>query len=107
MGVMFSDQRSAPLCSVCDGRLAQEPIILCSDCVHPDRVRTFCSHCELRLDLSLDEAIQLFAKSGLSLSQAGVCLLFTDGCPDCTQTTECSPPVIFTMEGESGSPPVI
>lgn len=71
-----------PFCSVCDGRGHQEPILLCVDCVHPDRVRTYCSSCKIRMDFSLKEAQELFSKAGLDLTYTGV-VLFFDGCPTC------------------------
>ena len=85
---MARDQDSArrshaPICSVCDGRRAQAPVVLCADCAHPDRVRTYCAHCEVRLDLSLEGARELFGKFGLKITHPGVALLFPDGCPDC------------------------
>ncbi|MBI4435221.1 hypothetical protein HY630_00975 [Candidatus Uhrbacteria bacterium] len=96
--VQDSARRSdAPLCSVCDGRRAQAPIILCVDCAHPDRVRTYCASCEMRLDLSLVEAQGLFHKFGLTITHPGVTLFFPDGCLDC-RGLQCNAPEIYILD---------
>ena len=105
MRVVRSVRRSsAPLCSVCDGRLAQVPIMLCTDCVHPDRVRTYCAACECRLDLSLEDARTLFSVAGLQVPWTGIVLLFTSGCPTCGDTF--SAPTVFSMEKPEPHDPV-
>lgn len=76
---------SLPLCSVCDGRIEQEPILLCVDCVHKDRVRTFCAKCKERLDLSLQEARDLFKEVGYKITRTGTVVFFTEGCPSCCE----------------------
>lgn len=86
-----------PLCSVCDGRRTQAPIILCADCAAPTRVRTYCSSCEVRLDLSLEAAQKLFEKFGLMIAHPGVTLRFPDGCPDC-RGEECSAPEVYILD---------
>lgn len=86
-----------PLCSVCDERRGQDPVILCADCAHPDRVRTYCASCEGRLDLTLEGARELFALFGLTIQRSGVTLLFCDGCPDC-RDGECTVPEIYLLE---------
>lgn len=96
--VQHSARRShAPLCSVCDGRRAQAPIILCADCAHPDRVRTYCAACEVRLDLSLAAAQELFRAFGLTLTCPGTTLLFHDGCPDC-RGQDCQAPEAYILD---------
>ncbi|MEK7619706.1 MAG: hypothetical protein AAB413_00490 [Patescibacteria group bacterium] len=99
---MARDQDSArrshaPICSVCDGRRAQAPVVLCADCAHPDRVRTYCAHCEVRLDLSLEGARELFGKFGLKITHPGVALLFPDGCPDC-RGEDCPAPEVYILD---------
>ena len=76
-------QSTAPLCSICDGRRKQKPIILCCDCAHPERVRTYCAGCDIRLDLSLEEAQALFATTGLTITRTGIAMLYPEGCPSC------------------------
>jgi hypothetical protein len=88
---------SPPLCSVCDGRRSQEPIILCSDCVHPHRVHTYCALCNVRLQLTLEEAQALFSHFNLVPLRAGVTLLFHAGCPRCRQD-RCGPPKIYVLD---------
>jgi|SRR3989339_1541726 len=84
MVVRYSARRKTDtsFCSVCDGRGHQEPILLCVDCVHPERVRTYCSSCKLRMNFSLKEAQTLFNKMNLELRYTGIVLLF-HGCPTC------------------------
>jgi len=86
-----------PLCSVCDGRRQQEPIILCVDCAHPDRVRTYCALCKIRLDLALEDAQELFRKFGLTIPHSGITLLFHSGCPDC-RAEECVAPEVYALD---------
>ncbi len=88
---------SPPLCSVCDGRRAQSPIILCADCAHSDRVRTYCASCRVRLDLSLENASKLFEKFGLLIPHPGITLFFQDGCPHC-RGEECSVPEVYILD---------
>jgi hypothetical protein len=78
-------QSTAPLCSVCDGRRRQLPIILCVECAHPDRVRTYCAKCRIRLNLALEEAQDLFSKAGLTITRTGLVFLFPDGCASCCE----------------------
>lgn len=87
---------TAPLCSVCDGRRRQEPIILCVECAHPDRVRTYCAVCDIRLDLSLAEAQEIFGLAGLTFKRTGVVLLFPDGCARCRD--DHSAPEIYVID---------
>ena len=98
--VRYSARRKTdtPFCSVCDGRRHQEPILLCVDCVHPDRVRTYCSSCRIRMDFSLKEAQELFSKTGLNLTYTGVVLLF-DGCSSCTHNGG-STPEIYVLDDQ-------
>ncbi|MBI5793622.1 hypothetical protein HZA87_00850 [Candidatus Uhrbacteria bacterium] len=96
--VRGSARRSdAPLCSVCDGRRHQEPIILCADCAHPNRVRTYCASCKMRLDLSLQDARALFLKFGLTITHSGITFLFYDGCP-CCRGEQCNAPEIYALD---------
>ena len=96
--VMDSVRRShAPLCSVCDGRGAQAPIILCADCADPTRVRTFCASCKVRLDLSLEDARELLEKFGIAITHSGITFSFPDGCPSC-RGQECGAPKIYALD---------
>ncbi|MBI4437850.1 hypothetical protein HY631_02770 [Candidatus Uhrbacteria bacterium] len=96
MGRMIRSGRRAqapPLCSVCDARGKQEPILLCVDCAHPDRVRTYCAACHGRLDLSLGQAQELFLRAGLTVRRTGVVFFYADGCPECCPDAGSDPDV--------------
>lgn len=91
---------SPPLCSVCDGRRSQEPIILCADCIDPGMVRSYCASCKARLDLSTREAQALFRRFDLSIMHGGVTFLFPDGCARCQMDGGSEPEVYVLDESE-------
>ena len=79
-------------CAVCENGKTESVVFLCTECVHPDRVRTYCSGCGDRLDLSLEEAQTLFSHAGLSITKTGLVFRFIR-CPMCSPgntSLECS-----------------
>lgn len=91
---------SPPLCSVCDGRRDQEPIILCEDCIALGMVKSYCAFCKARLDLSTTEAQALFRRFGLWITHGGVTFLFPDGCARCRGDGGSAPEVYVLDEPE-------
>jgi len=51
------------------------------------------------LDLSLEDARELFQKFGLTITHPGITLLFPDGCPDC-RGEDCGSPEIYVLDPE-------
>lgn len=68
-------------CPVCGGG-SEHPLVPCHLCVHPDRVRTYCSACKARLDGSLAQMKERFLHTMGCLEKSGVTVRF-DACPSC------------------------
>ncbi len=91
------------LCAVCEGGREQGEILLCTRCLHPSRVRTYCTRCTGRLDLSLEEAQTLFAHADLKIDRAGI-VFRLNGCAVCQPHTSPMLEVSFANL-EDGFPP--
>lgn len=73
-------------CSVCeDAGNKRDTVLICTECAHPERVRTYCKSCQTRLDLSLEEAQSLFQKAVPHPEDItrGLVFVFEDACPEC------------------------
>ena len=91
-------------CAVCQNGKTEDVVFLCTECAHPDRVRTYCTGCGHRLDLSLEKAKTLFSHAGLSITYAGVVLRYSR-CPMCSPenvSLDCT----FTVH-QDGFPPCL
>ena len=86
-------------CTVCDWDTfppEETPVNICSLCVHPERVRSYCRTCHERLDFSLRAARLFFGLSKLNVWRTGIVLCF-DGCLSCEKELA-TPPHIFYLE---------
>ena len=87
-------------CDICNDRDDKpgDDVLICKRCGHPDRVRTLCLRCGRRLDLSLQQARELFSKAGLTIPSPGFILRFKAcvGCEDDEHPV--LPPDIFSID---------
>lgn len=91
-------ERKDRLCDVCqrDKPNDRSNLFICRDCAHPKRVRVYYQCCGLRLDLSLQEARNLFSKAGMDIWRTGVVLRFIE-CPHCVQDELSAPNMLITL----------
>jgi len=83
-------------CAVCQNGKTDGVAFLCTQCAHPDRVRTYCTGCGHRLDLSLEKAQKLFSLAGLSITRTGIVFLYNH-CPVCSPEAY-ETPVSFSVD---------
>lgn len=80
----INDQAKRKPCSCCSGG-SKEKIVLCDLCVHPERFRVYCMNCNLRMDMSLNEAQRLFEKTEAipTPKRVGTVYCYVFGCHTC------------------------
>ncbi|MBI4714270.1 hypothetical protein HY771_03760 [Candidatus Uhrbacteria bacterium] len=88
-------------CAVCQNGKTDGVVFLCTQCAHPERVRTYCANCGHRLDFSLEKAKRLFQLAGLSIAQTGIVFRYTY-CPVCS-TGKSAVPTIFAVHQDGFS----
>ncbi|MBI5369796.1 hypothetical protein HZA85_01200 [Candidatus Uhrbacteria bacterium] len=93
------------LCAVCEDTCQQGHVgvLLCTQCSHPQEVRTYCTHCKVRLRLTLAQAQELFAAQGIEIDRTGVVFRF-EGCPRCLSVGEPVTVTKFTIDNDDGFP---
>jgi hypothetical protein len=70
-------------CVVCQGGTEITPVRLCRDCMHFDRVRTYCCGCRARTDLSLRDAHELYPAFREQIDRTGIVYRYDVACPAC------------------------
>lgn len=91
-------------CAVCSGaqHKPNTRVVICAECADPERVKTYCTNCTHRLNLSLEEARNLFEQTGIQIDKTG-CVFKFKKCPMCTDEF-IPPPDIFSVDQDDFGP---
>lgn len=100
--VSFGRSASSSLCSVCGTGSRDEHVVICTDCVSPDQVRTFCRKCNMRNSLTLKKAYDLFDAANTKVVKTGLVYCFDNGCPQCSPFNHVAPLEFEVVGAELG-----
>ena len=87
-------------CGVCQSGSGL-PLVICTECVSPRQVRTFCRRCRTRLSLTVAEAAQVMGYLGINFQiSLGTVIVLLHRCPLCRSTEEPShfPQRLFAID---------
>jgi hypothetical protein len=98
----FSERESFSLCSVCGTGSRNGHVMICTDCVSPDQVRTFCRKCNVRHNLTVNKAADLFGAAGINVVKTGLVYCFDNGCPQCSPLNHVAPLEFEVVGAEFG-----